>query len=201
MKILLLADLQSVRYEEWQSFLKTDENSFDIVATLGDIYGLYLKQTRDTFPAKRIIGVLGNHDQKGKFVYYDIEDIHANIVNIDETKIGGIEGSIKYKDNEKFPLYKQEEIIEVCRNLKKADIIISHNSPYGIHDTSNEEGDIAHIGFIGLTNYIEKNKPKYCIHGHQHVNKTTEYLGTKVVGIHGITILDTDTGHIEEIFS
>ena len=196
MKILFLADLQSVGYEEWQNFLKIDENSFDIIATLGDIYGLYLKQTRDIFPTKRIIGVLGNHDQKGKFAYYDMEDIHNRIIDINGVKIAGIEGCVRYKESDNFPLYTQFEIIKICHHLDRADIIISHNSPFEIHD----EKDIAHIGYQGLREYIERHRPKYCVHGHQHIDKVTKYLSTKVVGIHGASILNTDTGHIEKIF-
>lgn len=31
MKILFLADLQNVRYETWQDFLKIDKDSFDFM--------------------------------------------------------------------------------------------------------------------------------------------------------------------------
>lgn len=197
MKILFLADLQSVKYEAWQDFLKIDKNSFDIIATLGDIFGLYLKQTRDAFPDKKIIGVLGNHDQKGKFAYYNIEDIHNRIVDINGVKIAGIEGCVKYKESDKFPLYTQFEIIKICHHLDKADIIISHNSPFGIHD---DKEDIAHIGYQGLWEYIGRHRPKYCVHGHQHIDKVTKYLSTKVIGIHGASIFDINTGCLEKVF-
>ena len=197
MKILFLADLQSVRYEEWQNFLKIDKNTFDVIATLGDIYGLYLKQTIDAFPDKKIIGVLGNHDQKEQFTYYDIENIHNHIVNINGVKIAGIEGCVRYKENDNFPLYTQFDIIKVCYHMNSADIIISHNSPFEIHD---DKDDIAHVGYQGLLDYIEKCKPKYCVHGHQHIDKVTKYLDTKVIGIYGASILDINTGWLEKIF-
>lgn len=200
MKILIMADLHSVRYDTWQEFLTIDKNTFDVIATLGDIHGIYLRQLRDNFPDKRIFGVLGNHDEKGKFSHYDIEDIHGKAIDVNGFKIAGIEGSFKYKDNKKFPLYEQSEINDICMRIEKTDIIISHNSPMGIHDSSDDVGDLAHLGFVGLLEYIKEKSPKYCIHGHQHINKTTNYLGTKVIGIYGGSILDVNTGQIEQIF-
>lgn len=90
---------------------------------------------------------------------------------------------------------------DICKNLGKADIVISHNSPLSIHDSRDDgNNDIAHLGFEGLNEYMRKHCPKYLIHGHQHINKTTNYLGVKVVGIYGASILDVDTGNLEKIF-
>jgi len=80
--------------------------------------------------------------------------------------------------------------------LKKVDIVLSHNSPFKIHDYD----DIAHYGFMPLKNYIKKHNPKYCIHGHQYINKETNFLETKVIGICGASILDVDSGNLERIF-
>ena len=199
MKILLIADLHSVRYDAWQKFLSIDKDSFDVIATLGDIHGIYLRQLRDTFIDKKIFGVLGNHDEKGKFAYYDIDDIHGKVINVNGIKIVGVEGSVRYKDNEKYPLYTQFEIIQICNNLDYVDIVFSHNSPYGIHDSSNSDGDIAHLGFQGLLSYIENKKPKYCIHGHQHINQLTKFEDVNVLGVHGILILELETGELTRI--
>lgn len=200
MKILLIADTHSVRHEEWQGLLKTNPSSFDFIAILGDVEAIFMRQLGETFPKKRIIGVLGNHDKKGKFDFYNIENIHGKIVEIDGVKVAGLEGSVRYKDNEKFPLYTQFEIINICKNLDYADIIISHNSPLGIHDSYNTDRDIAHLGFQGLLYYIKDKKPIYCIHGHQHINKLTKIEGVNVLGVHGASILDLDLGEIIRIF-
>lgn len=96
-----------------------------------------------------------------------------------------------------FPLYSQFQIEQICGYfLERADIIISHNSPYGIHDKKH----ISHIGYRGLLSYIEKYKSKFCIHGHQQIDKRTKYLDTEVIGVIGASILETTTGKIEKIF-
>ena len=199
---MLIADLHNIRYKEWQNFLLSISNdSFDVVGLLGDIYGQYLSEIRDTFIDKKIIGVLGNHDQIGKFDHYNIENIHGRIIDVNGFAVLGVEGSVKYKYNDRLPLYTQEEMIKICDNFKKADIVLTHNSPYGIHDRYNlEDNDIVHQGFIGLKNYIEKNRPKYCIHGHQHIDKATKYLDTNIVGVYGANILDVSTGKIKKFF-
>lgn len=199
MKILLLSDLHSVRHESWQNFLKLDENSFDIIVTLGDINGLYLKQLRDAFINSKIFGVLGNHDQKGKLSHYNIDDIHNKVISVNGIKMVGLEGSFKYKEKESVPLYDQYEMHDICENIEKVDIVLSHNSPMGIHDSDATE-DIAHIGFMAIRDYIKKHNPKYSIHGHQHIDKETNYLGTKVIGVYGASILDIESGQIIKIF-
>ena len=196
MKILLLADLHGVNYDKWQNLLKIDKGLFEIIATLGDINGLYLKQITEAFPDKKCIGVLGNHDTKGQLSIYGPKDIHGKITNINEISILGLEGSVRYKENNKAPLYTQMEIINLCNSLNFADIVLSHNSPFGIHDKE----DIAHRGFQGLLNYIEKHSPKYCIHGHQHIDIETTHLETRIIGIHGASIFNTESGDIEKLF-
>jgi len=79
--------------------------------------------------------------------------------------------------------------------LKKADIVISHNSHYGIRDKK----DLINEGYKGLLNYIDKNKPKYCVHSHQHKNIITKYKNTLVIGIYEGIILNTETNKIEKI--
>lgn len=196
MKILLVADTHSVRYEVWQGFLKTDQSRFDTIITLGDIDALSLRQMRETFADKEIFGVLGNHDRKGNLNFYGIEDIHNKKKEVGGLTFVGLEGSVRYKDNDKYPLYTQFEIIQICKSLPYADIVISHNSPFGIHD----EKDIPHIGFQGLLSYVEDKKPRIVFHGHQHKNIVSTHLDTSIVGIYGASIVDMKTLEIERVF-
>lgn len=199
MKLLLIADTHSIGFDMWKIVLNLKESDFDIIAILGDVNGTFLKTLNETFPNKRKIGVLGNHDRKGHFDHYDVENIHNRIIEIDGIKFAGIEGSVRYKDGDNFPLYTQMDIINLCDELDYADIVISHNSPYGIHDSSDIVGDIAHLGFQGLMYYIESKKPIYCIHGHQHINKFSKLEHTGVLGIHGAFLLDLKEGTLHTI--
>ena len=195
-KILLIADIHSVKYQVWKGFLRTIPAKFDMIITLGDIDALSLRQIRETFSDKEIFGVLGNHDRKGNLDFYGIEDIHNRKKEVNELTFVGLEGSVRYKDNDNYPLYTQFEIIQICKSLYRADIVVSHNSPFGIHD----EKDIPHIGFEGLLSYIENKKPRLVFHGHQHKDIVSTHLGTTIIGVHGASIVDMETLEIEKIF-
>ncbi|MDF2880087.1 MAG: hypothetical protein K0R54_644 [Clostridiaceae bacterium] len=47
--------------------------------------------------------------------------------------------------------------------------------------------------------YINKNSPKYCLHGHQHINKISKYNETYIIGVYVGVILDTKNGEISAI--
>lgn len=192
MKWLLLADLQGVMYQDWISFI----NSYidcDVVVTLGDIDHLFLKSITERFSDKLIIGVLGNHDFKGDLEYYNIVNLHGRCEMVGDYRVIGIEGCVCYKKDKDAPLYTQDDIISLCEKMPKADIVISHNSPFYIHD----KNDVAHEGYIGLLNYIEEHQPNYVFHGHQHIHRITKYKRTLVVGIYGgwIWNQENDTFH------
>ena len=66
------------------------------------------------------------------------------------------------------------------------DILISHNSPRGIHDRN----DGIHEGFDGLTNYILEHKPKFLFHGHQHYEQESLMEGTRVICVYGSKLME-----------
>ncbi|WPS85284.1 metallophosphoesterase (plasmid) [Brevibacillus halotolerans] len=194
MKALVLSDLQGIEYREWMNFINIEPSLFDILLFLGDIDQMLLKAITEKFSSKQKIGVLGNHDFYGDLEYYGIENIHGKSISINGLTIAGIEGSIKYK-NEKAPMFTQKEASMICEQLPNADVLISHNSPLGIHDKQ----DMAHEGFEGVIKYIETKQPSYALHGHQHVDKRTLLGTTQVVGIYGGVILDFSTGEQKRV--
>lgn len=181
MKWLILSDLQGVLYEDWQSFMKMDNADLDVIVTLGDIDTLFLKSLSEKFKGKRFIGILGNHDFYGDLEYYGIENLHGKSIPVNGLKVAGIEGCVSYKKEKDAPMYSQADILHLCNQLPCSDIVFSHNSPYGIHDKE----DKAHIGFIGLTEYVKACKPLYVFHGHQHSNKMTVDGSTKIISVYG----------------
>lgn len=197
MKIIFLADLHYVNYRDWEKFLKIDQSSFDAICLLGDIDTLTLRSIKNVFEQKKIFGVLGNHDFWGDLEYYDIENIHGKSIKAGRHIISGVGGSIRYKE-EDAPLYSQGEIKLVIQGFNETtDIIISHNSPEGIHD----KNDMAHIGYSALREFIDKKQPKYCLHGHQHRNLVSKVGNTTVICVYGAILLNTVTGTVKEIFS
>ena len=77
--------------------------------------------------------------------------------------------------------------------LRKADIIISHDAPYGCSDVLLQKscpwanGD--HIGNMALTELIEEVKPKLLLHGHLHsTNHERENIGD--TGVYNVSLID-----------
>ena len=70
--------------------------------------------------------------------------------------------------------------------LARVDILISHNSPKGIHD----KADDVHTGFEALNPYIARHKPRLLIHGHQHKNTESLIETTSVLGVYGFKLIE-----------
>lgn len=192
LRFLVFADLHFVDYTKWRAFLEIDRSRFDAVLLLGDIDIMFLKSIKENFSNKAMIGVLGNHDFLGDLIYYGIPDLHGKIATFSEMTFLGIEGCIRYK-KEEAPLHEQHDISSMLEDMKSVDIVLSHNSPKGIHD----KPDLAHEGYEGLLTYMEHQKPKYILHGHQHKNIQTTYCQTEVLGLYGGWIFDYETGELE----
>jgi Icc-related predicted phosphoesterase len=188
MKALVLADLQGVNYEDWKSFMQIDRDQFDVVFLLGDIDQTYLEDLSKSFQNKRIIGVHGNHDYAGDLEYYKMINMHGITLEMNGKVVAGIEGSCRYKEGD-YVMLTQAEAILLCKELPYADILLTHNSPRGVHDKS----DPAHQGFVGLLDYISRKKPKYLLHGHQHANRQTKIEDTLIIGVFGGVIVDFES--------
>lgn len=192
MRFLVFADLHFVDYSKWRTFLEMDRSRFDAILLLGDIDIMFLKSIKENFKNKAMIGVLGNHDFPGDLTHYEIPDIHGKRVTFGELSFVGVEGCVRYK-KEEAPMHEQEDITEILTNLSYADIVLSHNSPLGIHD----KHDRAHVGYEGLRLYLKEKKPKYVLHGHQHKNIQTTCFQTEVLGLYGGWIFNSETGELE----
>lgn len=192
MRFLVLADLHFVDYSKWRTFLEIERNRFDAILLLGDIDIMFLKSIKENFATKVMIGVLGNHDFHGDLTYYEIPDIHGKRAVFGEMSIVGVAGCVRYK-KEDAPMYEQEDIVHILKELSPSDKVISHNSPYGIHD----KPDKAHVGYQALLTFMEEKKPRYLLHGHQHKNRKSTYCQTEVYGLYGGWLFDSKTGELE----
>ena len=196
MKILLLSDLHGVDYFTWQNFLKLDKYSFDIIMTLGDIDIIFLQSLVENFSEKEMFGVHGNHDYNGDLEYFNINNIHEKSISKNKVTISGLEGCLPYKKSSL--LHTDEEIRRAIKNIDpNTNIIVSHNSPFGIHDRESS----SHRGYKALRDFIEKNNPAFCIHGHQHQNIITEHGKTRIIGIYGGIILDTENSKTKQVIN
>ena len=94
-------------------------------------------------------------------------------------------GSFKYKRNDEYAFYTQEESIEIAKKIGNADIFVTHDKAF-----TEDNHNPVHDGLKGITNYIYTNHIPLHIHGHLHENME-EVLknGTKSIGIYMAKII------------
>ena len=156
MKLLIVADSHTIKSKDIQYIRNMRKDICDGVLFLGDIQEPVLELICNQFPEQFKLGVLGNHDTYGMFNRLPIEDLHKKVIVKEDVSFAGFEGSLRYK-NSYYPAYHQEEVEEYLNDLEQVDILISHNSPYGI----NERPDRQYEGFKAIEKYLEERNPVY----------------------------------------
>ena len=174
-KMIVISDTHGcLKNDKFAKFIFEHED-FDVCLLLGDHSDGDINIILQYVDKEKIYALLGNHDNN----YIDrfkLKNLNGNVININGVKILGIQGSYKYKPDD-FPSFSQKESIIFLNDKEKVDILICHDSPYGLR----ERNDVAHQGLFGILYYLFKNKVPYCIHGHLHTSYTKEmFNGTKV---------------------
>jgi len=170
MKILAIADRPP--REKITEILK--KHPIDLICTLGDLeqYDIADLEYITDIPK---IGVYGNHDSGRYFEPLGIKNMHLTTLEYKGIMFGGFEGCVRYKNDEYAKMYTQEQASEMLKNFSRVDVMLVHCPPYSVND---EPGELAHEGYIGLKDYVEREKPKYLLHGHTY--PTTENMMTKL---------------------
>lgn len=192
MRVLVMSDLHDITYDEIDLNLVDRKDFYDMIVLLGDIDINTLKYIKYTISQngldKQIIGVEGNKDSIGDLQSVGIKNIHMKFKTINNIKFGGFSGATDSGDSKKHPIFSQAEAYELLDGFKRCDILITHNSPKGIHDDHN----ITHSGFDAINEYIKDKQPLMCIHGHQHINSISLLDNTYIVCVYGISIIDIE---------
>ena len=183
MKILVIAD----RPPKTSIKETVQKENIDLIIVLGDLdYFQISDLVNITIPK---IGVYGNHCSGNYFNDLGIKNMHLETFNLSGLSFGGFEGSHKYKEDEYAKMYTQEQAIELLKDFPYVDVFIAHSSPRGIND----EDDLAHQGLEALRTYIEKNKPKYFLHGHTYPKSGQEISklnSTEIIYVQGDKVID-----------
>ena len=177
MRILSIADIHDFH---WQHGV----GQADILLSCGDVSDQVILEAADAYGCDSIFAVKGNHDSDAPFGE-SIIDVHLQSPEHGGLRLGGLNGSWKYKPHGHF-LYEQWEVEGFLSAFPPVDIFLSHNSPGGIHDKE----DKVHCGFDGLNTYIGRARPKVLIHGHQHFDGETISARTRVIGVYGYKMID-----------
>lgn len=183
----------------------------DLVLSCGDLPFEYMEYIV-TMLGRPLYFVYGNHAQHHRVTAtgwaMDREpegciNIHRRVVNHRGLLIGGLEGSMRYREGEHQ--YTQEEMawlttlmapqlwLNRLRHGRAIDILITHAPPYGIHDGA----DLCHQGFRALLSFMDRYKPRYLIHGHTHLyrqdaKRITRYSDTIVLNTYGYQVVEID---------
>jgi Icc-related predicted phosphoesterase len=154
-------------------------NPAEVLISVGDLSDETIQTVAGTCGCREILAVKGNHDSSAPF-RAPIRDLHLTVFQVRGVTIGGFCGSWKYKPVGNF-LFEQGDVERLLKDFPPVDIFVAHNSPRLIHDCDDE----VHVGFVAFNSYIQRARPKFFLHGHQHKNIETFLGRTKVIGTFG----------------
>lgn len=192
MKLLLISDMTSpLLYDH----LNPDQfKDIDLILSAGDLSAKYLTFLT-TALKKPLLYVHGNHDH-----HYEKNPpvgcicIEDKVYDFKGLRIAGIGGCMAYRGG--LFQYTEKAMVKRIKKNKKAfksgfDILLTHSPAFSLGDGD----DLAHIGFKVFHTLLEQYKPKYMIHGHQHLNyKNTERMlihkDTTIINAYNYYILD-----------
>jgi len=177
----------------------------DLVVSCGDLPFDYLEYlvTRANVP---LLYVPGNHDPNVKPPDTTWTPLHAEmpvpgaqgcenldgrVVDVNGVRIGGLGGSLRYKEGPnqytQAQMLRRAISLELWISLKrvrrgrKLDILVTHAPPFGVAEAKDE----THQGFKAFNRLIKKFHPLLLVHGHVHpYGRTLPELrleGTRIV--------------------
>ena len=167
---------------------------FDLCCILGDIHDKDYEFILEHISKEHIVALLGNHDRFEVLEEKGLNNLNGKIIEINGIKIGGIQGSHKYKA-EKFPSFTHEESINFMKSMKYVDILLSHDKPFTF-----DYNDLIHDGLKGITKYVYEKQVPIVIHGHIH-NSYENLLKNETIvkGVYRIELLEIKNGKIKNI--
>jgi uncharacterized protein len=176
-RMLIIADIDDFLW-------KGGAGSADICISCGDVSDQVIQEAARSYGVSGVFAVKGNHDTNAPFSP-GISDLHLRIYECGGLFVGGFAGSWRYKPRGHF-LYEQWEVEQMLATFPRVDVLVTHNSPKGIHD----QEDGVHEGFDAFNSYIERTSPRLLLHGHQHVNRVTQVGRTRVIGVFGHAVVE-----------
>lgn len=156
----------------------------DLIVTLGDFDLSQLRELQDITDIPKL-GVYGNHCSGMYMESLGIINMHLQRCEYMGLIFGGFEGSVRYKQTPDAKMYTQEEAQALLKDFPHVDVMLVHCPPFGVND---EPDELAHQGFKALNEYIEREKPRYLMHGHTY----EEDLNTDKVGDTNIIYVTAD---------
>jgi Icc-related predicted phosphoesterase len=156
------------------------ERGVDVVLCLGDLSRVDLEPLADARLPK--LGVHGNHDVGDEFDGMGIEDVHLRRIEVGGLWFGGFSGSHEYHEDLRYT-WSQKKASKLLHKLGHVDVLLAHSPPLGVNDDAD---DPAHVGLVGLRDYVERERPAMLLHGHTYPPLPVERFGdTEVRHVRG----------------
>lgn len=201
MKILALSDVECKAFYDY--YIPGRLDGYDLIISCGDLKPQYLSFIV-TMTRVPLLYVHGNHDERyEKLPPEGCDCIEDKLIVYKGLRILGLGGCRQYRPGAhqhteaemRWRIFKLKWKI---RKHKGVDIVVSHAPLEGIGDGE----DYAHRGFGAFLEFVDKYKPKYWLHGHVHMNYSTEnvrereYNGTRVINAYERYVLDIPQSEI-----
>ncbi len=192
MKILVIADHESTYI--WDFFDREKFKDIDLVISCGDLKATYLSFLVTMIP-KPLLYVPGNHDVK--YVNAPPEgcvSIDDDIFIYKNIKIGGLGGCIEYTGGpyqytETVMKKRVKKLSKLAKKKGGLDILVTHSPSRGVGDGD----DWTHKGFECFHSFYDDFKPKFHLHGHQHLNYGK---GTRIRQVNETSVINGYTYYI-----
>jgi predicted phosphodiesterase len=202
MRILAIADIpERLLYDAFEP----DHwcGHVDLIISCGDLHREYLEflVTQLNIP---LLYVPGNHDTGyRKHPPGGCDCIDGRSVTIGRLRIAGIGGSLDYNAGSDAYQYTERQMAwrlwRLGWRVKRTggvDIMISHAAPL-YHDPTFDATDRAHRGSAGFRRFIECYRPRFWLHGHNHlfdsrVPRVSCIAETHVINVYGHYLLDSE---------
>ena len=192
---MFVADIESTYI--WDYFQPEKFRDVDLIISCGDLKAEYLSFLVTMIKAP-LFYVPGNHNDKYLINPPEgCESIDGKLVRYKGVRILGLGGSRRY--NLGHYQYSEKQMKKRINKLKfnlwrskGVDIIVTHAPLLGIGDGE----DLCHKGFESFNTMLDKYKPKYFVHGHQHLSygyqpeRIRQYGETKVINAYDHYILE-----------
>ncbi len=186
MRILTIADHESNAL--WNHYGENRLDGVDLIVSCGDLDPRYLTflVTCSNLP---LLYVHGNHDDRYDRVPPEgcicIDD---SIYVHDGVRFLGLGGCRPYKEGNY--MYTEEQMrrrmAKIALQIRKyggVDVLVAHAAPRGLGDSE----DLPHQGYEAFYPFLDKYRPPYMLHGHQHkcydytFQREHTYEGTRII--------------------
>ncbi|NUQ37809.1 MAG: metallophosphoesterase [Caldilineales bacterium] len=180
----------------------------DLIIGCGDLPYYYLEYLLSVLN-RPLYYTHGNHDRPehraNKSVVREPPggiNLHRQIHQVEGLLIAGLEGSHRYNSNPAYQYTQNEmwaQVLSLAPQLllnrllygRSLDLLVTHSPPFGIHDAS----DRPHIGFKAFLWLLRWFRPRYMLHGHQHVYRPSEitqtrFEQTEIINVYPFRLLD-----------